>query len=92
VFATMRNGVQSFSPIEADRSFMELGPLLLAGVCERLARHVGPADTIIIHYEKVIMLVTRLRGHFLAVTLNRKDAGYVQEVLTKLLSLETVIV
>ena len=87
----MRNGVQSFSPIEADRSFMELGPFLLAGVCERLARHVGPAETIIIHYERVVMLVTRMRGHFLAVTLNRKDADNVQKVLIKLRTLGAVM-
>jgi hypothetical protein len=59
VFARMRPGVQSLSPESTDMSFMQLGPMLLSGVCERLVPWAGPLETIVINYEKVVLVVTR---------------------------------
>jgi len=83
----MRPGVESYSPEDADRSFMQLGPLLLTAVCERLAPWAGPLETVVSTYEKVIMLVTRLDKRYLAVTLARDDADAVQELFPKLMQL-----
>jgi hypothetical protein len=57
---------------------------MLAGVCERLAPHVGPPDIIIIRHQQVIMVVLHLKGYFLAVTLNIHDADALREVLDAL--------
>ena len=84
VFVQMRAGMQSLSPEDSDESFMQLGPLLLTGVCERLAPWAGPLETVASVYEKVVLLVTRLERRYLALTVNREDAGVLSEVTPKL--------
>ena len=84
VFAQMRPGIQSHSPEDADESFMQLGPLLLTGVCERLAPWAGSLETVASVYEKVVLLVTKLERRYLALTVNREDAGILSEVTPKL--------
>lgn len=86
LFSQMRPGVESLSPPETDRSFMQLGPLLLSGVCERLAPWAGSLELIIIQYQKVVMFVTRLGRHNLALTLDKADAEAMPEVKKSLLS------
>lgn len=89
VFVKMRSGVESLSPEAADQSFMELGPLLLTGVCERLAPWAGPLETVVSTYEKVILLVAKLAKRYLALTINKEDAGIVSELISSLSTLET---
>ncbi len=87
LFARMRPGIPSFSPEEADRSFMQLGPMLLSGVCERLAPWAGPLETVVSTYAKVVMIVTRFDRRFLALTIDRADAGILSDVTQGLLKL-----
>lgn len=89
LFAQMRPGVTSLSPEDTDKSFMQLGPLLLTGVCERLAPWAGPLEYVVSRYQKVLMIVKRLDSKFLAVTINVEDSGILSELLAKLAQLKT---
>lgn len=89
LFATMRPGVESLSPETFDQSFMQLGPLLLTGVCERLVPWAGPLETVVSSYEKVIMLVTKLKKRYLALTIGKEDAGILSELISSLPQLDT---
>ena len=85
IFVEMRPGVKSLSPVDTDQSFVQLGPLLLTGVCERLVPWAGSLETVISRYEKVVMIVTRIRGRkYLAMTIAREDFGFLTELLEKL--------
>jgi len=91
IFTKMRLGVQSLSPESIDQSFMQLGPMLLTGVCERLAPWAGPLETVVSTYEKVVLVVRKLDKRYLALTIDRADASVLNEFLPSLESLtETV--
>ncbi len=81
LFVTMRSGLKSLSPEETDRSFMQLGPMLLSGVCERLAPWAGPLQAVVSRYEKVAMIVTKIERFYLAVTINSEDADSIREIM-----------
>lgn len=87
IFVQMHPGVESYSPGDADNSFMQLGPLLLTSVCERLAPWAGKLETTVSTYEKVVLVVTRLGSRFLAVTIDRSDAETLSELVPKLVAL-----
>jgi hypothetical protein len=87
LFVKMRPGIQSLSPEDADGSFMQLGPMLLSGVCERLAPWAGPLEAVVSRYEKVVMIVTKFQGRFLALTVNREDTVAVREIMDSLRTL-----
>lgn len=89
VFVQMRPGITSLSPEDTDQSFIQLGPLLLTGVCERLAPWAGPLETVVSTYEKVILLVTRLHKSYLAMTIGKEDGGILSELIPKLNELRT---
>jgi hypothetical protein len=89
IFVQMRPGVTSLSPEDADKSFMQLGPLLLTGVCERLAPWAGPLEYVVSRYQKVILIVTRLEKRFLTLTINKEDADIISELILKLAELKT---
>ncbi len=81
LFVTMRSGLKSLSPEETDRSFMQLGPMLLSGVCERLAPWAGPLQAVVSRYEKVAMIITKIERFYLAVTINSEDADSIREIM-----------
>ena len=76
VFSEMRPGVASYTPGEDDRAFMESGPLLLTGIAERLSTTggAGRVQSLIINLEKDSVLVTQLRGGYLAISADRAEA------------------
>ena len=89
VFVQMRPGVESLSPADADQSFVQLGPLILTGVCERLAPWAGPLETVISRYQKVVMIVTRTQGRkYLAMMIAKDDAEILPDILKQLATLE----
>jgi hypothetical protein len=76
VFCTMRPEVQSFTDDAEDRAFMELGPIFLTGVAERLTpqEKAGKLESVIACFEKgCVMLVNGDEGN-LAVSVARYDA------------------
>ncbi len=84
LFATMRPGITSLSPVDIDRSFMQLGPMLLSGVCERLIPFAGPLEAVVIRYRKVIMIIRKLDKLYLALTINSEDGNNMQEIVESL--------
>jgi hypothetical protein len=86
VFCQMRPGVKSYTSDEADRSFMELGPLILTGVSERLTRDAsGILESIIINLEKVSLLLVRVKDGNLVISVDRPDAHVVfQEIESRI--------
>lgn len=84
VFTKMRPGVQSLSPESVDQAFVQLGPMLISGVCERLAPWAGTLETIVSTYEKVVLVVKKLDKRYLALTINRADATVLNEFLPSL--------
>ena len=90
VFCKMRPGVESHTPEEADRSFMELGPLIITGVSERMtpAWSAGRLESVIINFEKDSILLAKVRGGHLAVSADRADAPKVfQEIAEHIMTL-----
>ena len=84
LFAKMRPDLESFSPQSTDESFMQLGPMLLSGVCERLVPWAGPLESVVSTYGKVALIVTKLKNRYLALTISRPDASSLGEVMEKL--------
>ncbi|MGA2461196.1 MAG: hypothetical protein ABSF82_07240 [Candidatus Bathyarchaeia archaeon] len=84
LFSKMRSNVESISPQATDESFMQLGPMLLSGICERLASCAGPLDNVVSTYEKVALIVKRLGNRYLAITINRSDESVLPEIIEKL--------
>ena len=62
---------------------MELGPLIMSGVAEKLT-HSGSAgrlQSIVVNLEKDSVLVTKVGTGFLAISVNRAEAfGVFQEI------------
>ena len=74
IFSEQRTGTKSFSPGEADRAFVQMGQLILIGVCERLSPWTGPVGSVIINYEKVTSLITKVKHGYLAMTVEKAEA------------------
>jgi len=75
IFSQQRSGTKSFSPEEADRAFVQMGPLILMGVCERLSPWTGRVGSIVINYEKVSSLIMRVKDGYLAMTVEKAGAA-----------------
>ena len=88
IFSKMRLGVESVSPEVFDEAFMQLGPLLLRGVCERLGPWAGPLETVTSSYEKLILIVTSIGKDCLALTINREDAVILPQLIPDLSKLK----
>ena len=86
-FAKMRPNVESLWPPAMDESFAQLGPMLVLGVCDRLVQWVGPLDHVTGIYEKVALVITKLDDGYLAITINRSDLPFLQEITEKLKTL-----
>jgi len=84
IFSKMRPGVGSLSPEVFDEAFMQFGPLILRGVCERLGPWAGALETVTSFYEKVILIVTSHRKDCLALTINREDAVVLPQLISDL--------
>ena len=84
MFSKMRPKVESISPQATDESFMQLGPMLLSGICERLASSAGPLDNVVGTFEKVTLIVKRLGNRYLAITINRSDESVLREIIERL--------
>lgn len=87
VFSQMRSGVQSLTADSEDRAFMELGPLLLTGIAERLTPKgkAGNLRCVIACFEKDCVLLINVNEGHLAVSADSADAFSVfQEILPQL--------
>jgi len=79
----MRAGLQSYTSDAEDRAFMELGPLIMSGVAERLTASggAGRLESVVVNLEKDSVFLTRVGSGYLAVSVDRADAyGVFQEI------------
>lgn len=89
-FSQMRQGVESHTSNSEDRAFMELGPLLMYGVAERLTPEskAGRLECIIACFEKDCVLLTAVKEGHLAISVNKQDALAVfQEIMPQILQI-----
>jgi len=70
-FSKQRDGVKRISPEDADHAFMQMGPLLLVSICERLSQWTGEVGSIVVNYEKVDCLIVKVRDGYLALALEK---------------------
>lgn len=85
VFVQQRPDVRSFSPGDADRAFAQMGPLIISGVCERLSPWMRRVASIVIDYEKVTSLITKVKDGYLCMTIEKANAHHtILEVLESL--------
>jgi len=87
VFCQMRAGLQSYTSDAEDRAFMELGPLIMSGVAERLTLSggAGKLESVVVNLGKDSVLLTRSGSGYLGVSVDRADASSVFQEIEPLL-------
>lgn len=79
VFNRMRPGFESYTSEAEDKAFMELGPLFMISLAERLtpANKAGAVQSTVINLEKDSILLTKVMDGYLAVSADSADASTV---------------
>jgi len=77
----MRAGVESYTSEEEDKSFMELGPLFMTSLAERLTPlgKAGGLESIIVNLGKDSVLMMRIHEGHIAVSAERAESTVVFE-------------
>lgn len=91
VFSQMRSGIESLTPDDEDRAFMEMGPLFMTSMAMRLTPlgKAGKLECVIACFEKDCVLMAKVHDGFLAMSVEAADALLVfNEVRPKILSLQ----
>lgn len=68
IFCKMRPGVKSYSSDGDDRAFMQLGPLIMSGVAERLTGGAGKPQSVLVSMDKDSVLLMKFRNGFLVLS------------------------
>jgi len=86
-FAQMRPGLVSYTPEKEDRAFMEFGPQLMTGIAERLSPTggAGRVESLVVNLEKDSVLLTQVRGGYLALSADRAEAPEVFKAVEPLI-------
>jgi hypothetical protein len=61
LLSKMREGVQSVSPAEDDRNFIQVMPPILVDAAEKLQGILGALESVTIRYEKVLLVFFRVK-------------------------------
>jgi hypothetical protein len=71
----MRPGVEGYTAESEDRAFMEMGPLFITGLAERLSPEgkAGNLECVIACFEKDCVLMAEVRDGHLALSVDKKD-------------------
>jgi len=89
-FSRMRPGVVSHTSDAEDRAFMEIGPLVMSGLAERLTPEgkAGKLECVIACFEKDYVLMAKVRDGYLAISVERDQALTVfQQAIPQILKL-----
>lgn len=92
VFSKMRQGVQSFTLEADDQSFMEMGPIFLTGVAQRLSPddRAGKLECVITCFEKDSVMITSFGEGHLALSVQEDDAlGVFKQIMPEIRKLKT---
>jgi len=93
VFSEMRSGVESLTEESEDKAFMELGPLFMTSIAERLTPggKAGRLESVIACFEKDCVMLVGVKGGHLAFSVDTVDAFSVfQDILPGLAKLREV--
>ncbi len=76
LFSQMRPGVESYTSNGEDRCFMELGPLFMTSLAERLtpSGKAGGVESIVVSLGKDSVLLMKVEKGYLALSADRADA------------------
>ena len=88
----MRPGVESYTPNSEDKTFMEMGPLFMTSIAERLSPQgkAGKLECVIACFEKDYVLMAKVPDGHLALSVDAHDALSVfQEIMPQILKLAT---
>jgi hypothetical protein len=71
----MREGVESYTPNSDDRAFMEMGPLFMTSIAQRLTPEgkAGELECVIACFEKDCVLMTQVEEGHLAISVDKDD-------------------
>jgi len=69
----MRPGLASYTSENEDHAFMEFGPQLMTGIAEKLSSSGGAGEilSVIVNLGKDSVLLTEVRGGYLAISADR---------------------
>ena len=87
IFSEMREGVKSHTTDLEDRAFMEMGPVFMTGIAQRLTPNAkaGRLECVIVCFEKDCVLMTQIGSDHLAFSVDRDRAFTVfNEILPKI--------
>jgi hypothetical protein len=88
----MRPGVRSYTLEADDHAFMQLGPIFLTGIAQRLSPEdrAGKLECVIACFEKDCVMVTQVGEGHLAVSVEEDDALAVfRQILPEIRKLKT---
>jgi hypothetical protein len=76
IFSQMRPGVESYTSNAEDKFFMELGPLFMTSLAERLtpSRKAGGVDSIVVNLGMDSVFLMKVEKGYLALSADRADA------------------
>jgi len=83
-FSKMRPGVKSLSPQADDEAFMQLGPQMILAVFDRFVKYVGDVDIAVGDYEKLFMFVAKVKGGYLALTMDKEAEAELERTIPKI--------
>ena len=89
-FSQMRPGVVSHTSEAEDRAFMEIGPLIMTSLAQRLTPEgkAGKLECVIACFEKDYVLMAKVRDGYLAISVEREHGLIVfQEIIPHILGL-----
>lgn len=86
----MRPGIESYTPDSEDKAFMEMGPLIMTSMAQRLTPEdkAGKLQCVIACFDKNCVLVAKVGEGHLALSVDRDQALIVfQEIIPQVLKL-----
>ena len=89
-FSQMRTGIESYTSDATDKTFMEIGPLVMTSVAERLTPEgkAGKLECVIACFEKDYVLIAKVGNGHLAISVDRDHALVVfQKIIPRVLKL-----
>lgn len=87
LFSQMRSGIASYTDLADDRTFMELGPLFMTGLAERLTSSgkAGDVISVVVNMGYDSVLLMKVKDGHIAISADRADAPEVFAKVTPII-------
>lgn len=72
----MRPGIVSYTEEEDDKTFMEVGPLFMTSLAERLTSTGGPGavESVVVTFQRDSILIMKVKDGHIAISAEKADA------------------